>query len=152
MSPTFEFTKGFDEVKDAPSISDGVYKMALNKAPYQSSNNAGTGMNIILELVITPDEGDAAGIQLNYYLPMPNETDQGKKTRSGQSMVDWKMQRAKDVAEALGGGFKGSKLDIPDSALCKAKVVNRVGDEGRTFLQIEGDLMSVKGAGGKRKS
>ena len=50
--PTFEFTKGFDEVKDAPSIADGVFKMALASAPYEAPNNAGTGMNIVLELVI----------------------------------------------------------------------------------------------------
>jgi hypothetical protein len=148
---TFEFPKAFDEVEDAPQIDDGIYKMALARAPYEAPSKKG-GTNIVLDLMITGEGAPMDGVTLNYWISKPVAEDFEKTTKKGQSMVDWKSQRADDIAKALGGSFKGKILDIPDSAMCKAKVVNKIGDSGNSYLQIDGDLMEIKPASAKKKS
>ncbi len=137
----FEMPKSFEETRPPVEVTEGEYVFALVKPAYTQINNAGSGFNIILELAITGENDERDGLVFNYYLPMPNDGDVEKRTRRGQSMVDWKMDRIGKTIEVLGGKIKGKKFIIPDQALCKAKIeIGTSNETGEPFPQISGDL------------
>lgn len=138
----FNAPKPFDDVEEGKLADDGVYKLILTKPAYAQPNKAGTGQNIILELQII-DDPMFSGIGFTKYLAMPNASDSGKKTKRGQSMVDFKMQMISETVEALGGEIEGSSFNIPETAICKAKIVTKMSDAGRPFNDIDGALMSA---------
>jgi len=142
---TFELPKAFDEVKPAPTISEGVYKFALKQVT-KDTNKAGTGENILIDLTLIGESEELNGIEFTQYLSLPNPEDEGRKTRSGQSMVDWKMEKIKKNVEALGGKIEGNKFSFPKAAVCKANVVMRKGeDRDEPFPWLDGDLMATEG-------
>jgi len=143
MAITFEVPKAFDEIKPPPKIDPGVYKFAL-KSVTRSPNKAGDGENIELELTMIGEREELNGVSFTQYLSMPNQGDVDRTTRSGQSMVDWKMDKIQKNVLALGGQIKGNSFSFPDHAVCKAKVVLRKREEGDDmFPWLDGDLMAT---------
>jgi len=138
-----EFTvpKSFDEIKEGVIAPEGVYKFIVTKIQ-SLPNKAGTGTNVVIDLTVTGDSEDYNGITQSIYLPLPNPTDEGKKTRQGQLMIDWKLQNIKETVEALGGTIDGSSFNIPEDCMCKAQLAIRMNDDGKKFNQIEGRIMS----------
>lgn len=137
-----EFTvpKSFDDIEEGKIAADGVYRLMSTKPPYQAPNKAGTGQNILIDFIIV-DDPEAEGIGFTKYLALPNPSDAGKKTKRGQSMVDFKMERIMETVELLGGEISGNTFSLPDVCTCKAKIITRMGDNDRPFNDIEGDLM-----------
>ncbi len=147
----FQVPKSFDEIKEAVLAPEGVYKFIVTKVE-SMPNKAGTGNNIVIDLTLTGDTEDHNGIIQTIYLPLPNPLDEGRTTRAGQSMVDWKLQNIKDNVEALGGEIKGDTFDIPDNAMCKANLsIQMNAESGNKFNRIDGRIMSYK-AGSKQAS
>jgi len=144
---SFEMPKAFDEIEEGKCADDGVYTLMLKTAPYTKQNNAKTGDNLLLDLMITEDVDENNGIVLTQYLPFPNSSDVGKTTRNGQPMIDWKMQNIKENVEKLGGTIEGKKFSIPEFAMCRAKVVRLFSEESpdKPYNRIEGGLMMYEG-------
>ncbi len=142
---TFEVPKSFDNIEEPTVIDEGVYKLVLSEPARIEPNRAGTGTNLVLDFRVTGEGPQADGVGLRAYFSMPSEADAGKTTRQNQPLVDWKLSMIREAVEALGGSVRGTKFDIPDAAMCKAKVVKEISEEsGKPYNRIEGPLMPYR--------
>ena len=144
--PEFTTNKSFDDIQEPKVAPEGVYKMMVTKCE-SAPNKAGTGNNIVVDLTVVDESEELNGITQTLYLPLPNPTDEERKTRQGQPMADWKLQNIKDNVEALGGTIDGDRFDIPDGAMCKANLGIQMSDDGKPFNRIEGRIMAYEPGG-----
>jgi len=143
--PEFTLPKSIDDIQEGVVAPDGTYKFITTRIELLP-NKAGTGNNIQIDLTVTGEQDEKLnGITQTLYLPMPNPSDEGKTIKTGQPMVDWKMENIKGYVEALGGTMKGDKFDIPENSMCKYNLTSQLNQEsGKQFNVLEGRIMSYK--------
>jgi len=142
----FGMPKDYSDVKPPVQVPDRVYRLRSAKPAYTAPTRDETGENIVLEMVtFGENDDDLNGIAVKYWINLPKlPEDDEKKTARGQTFTDFKMQRAAETIEALGGKVDGNNLVIPDAFTCKAMLKNQKTDRG-DFLGIDGDLMPDRG-------
>lgn len=137
--PEFEMPKSFDQTEKPKIAPDGVYDFIVSRCELQPNRNE-NGMNLEIDLTLVNDP-DYEGIRQTIYAAMPNPTDEGRTTKQGQPMADFKMDRMKELITSLGGAIKGKKFEIPENAMVQAKVEKKMGDNG-PYNRIEGPLIA----------
>lgn len=139
--PQFEVPKSFDDTKPPKIAPDGVYKFIVSRCELQP-NKAESGMNLEIDLTLV-DDPTYEGIRQTLYQAMPNPTDEGKTTKQGQKLADFKLDRLKEVVTGLGGSIKGKSFDIPENAIVNCKLEKLKGDNGE-YNRIVGTPMPVE--------
>jgi hypothetical protein len=97
---TYDLGKGRDDLTTAQPLPENWYKVRLDKDE-RKMNNAKTGDNLVLHMVVVSDLPEYDGRPLRVYLPFPNKGDEGEFTPIGQPKADAKIERIYDWAEAF---------------------------------------------------
>jgi len=144
---TFDITgKAFDEIETPKPLPVAPYGMRLTKPAYLERNKNDNGENCILELeVFGESDPDHNGRPFMIWMSLPShETeDFSRKTRRGGTVADFKMSQIEKNVRALGGTIEGSSFTIPEDAMCKANVIQRINPEDPEDIwnEISGILM-----------
>ena len=149
----FEMPKSFEDIKPAVILEPRVYRLQLVERR-RAENKARTGDNIELDLMVIGEGEPADGMMFTKWLSLPNPTDEGRMTRRGQTMVDWKLDMIQKNVLALGGTVEGNRFSIPEVCTCKAFISRVTNEEGVTFNQLDGEIQpdTEAGASGPQKT
>ena len=143
---TFDVGKSFDEIEEPKPLPVAPYGMRLVKPAFQERNKNENGYNCVLELETfgEPDpDHNGRGFTVWMSLPSAESEDFTRKTRRGGTIADFKMGQIAKSVKALGGEVEGANFTIPDDAMCKANVIQRINPEDPEDIwnEISGVLM-----------
>ena len=145
----FEIPKSIDDLTPAKIAPTGVYSFAISRTEILP-NKAATGTNLEIDLTLI-DDPQYEGVRQTLYSALPNPSDQGKMTKQGQPMTDFKLERLSERAESLGGGCVGTKVNIPEAGIVQATLEKLMGENGE-YNRLQENTITPKKASGKKLS
>jgi len=133
---TFDVNGDLDNIQEAVLLPNDDYAVIITQDPVREPNKVmreegadadKAGYNIILRTrVYDPEVPEAHGRMFTIYLPLPNDTDEGKYTPQGQAAKDSKLDRIKNAAGAFSGDGSGTVVNFEAGMMAVAKVIQKV--------------------------
>ena len=137
---TFDIGKDVDDIQEGILLPKEWYLMEITKAPKQEPNKKmkaggagaeGAGYNIVLDIAtINDDIPEYNAYPFTIWMSMPTIGDDARKTRSGQTIEDFKLDQIIKVAS----GFNEGK------AVAGSKITFKKGQ--RAFLYVDQETMT----------
>ena len=135
---TFTMPKSYDDIEQAVALPEGIYRMRSVAPPQIQENKAKTGMNLVVEVAIFGETDPTAnGRTFMKWFSFPTAADAEKRTKRGQTFLDFKMERLRSAIEGLGGSIDGAQIHVPEEFECRWAVIQKLNQETQ---QIENEL------------
>ena len=141
---TFNLPKDVGDIQEPELMPEDWYPFVVSTEPKEDKNNVakeqgedapGAGTNIVINLSCLSEDPRFAGRPFTMWLPLPNPSDEGKYTRAGQKMEDWKMARIVEVASGLAGTtVGGSDVDMSEGMTAEFYINQGLDRAGKTIV------------------
>lgn len=123
---TFELSKETSDLQEPILLPEDWYSFEITEEVTQEKNAKwkeggielpakeipGAGENLVIRGRIISDEPEYSGRRFTKWLALPNPSDEGRYTNSGQPMEDWKLTQIYNWVRGFGGDVEGTQISF----------------------------------------